>query len=160
MTIKKQFEEIHSFLETNKAKKVSTIFDELVALMSAKSGGSDIGKTFLKDSEGNTYAVYCYYHKKWELTNTAAYGVKINTATGLNTMCKEGVSSWSKQQRLYKKRNEELLQLVAKGELSAEDLPNMMAEAEELRKGIEVRSDEHGFENVEEAAQFLESTAS
>ena len=160
MTIKKQFEEIHSFLETNKAKKVNTIFGELVALMSAKSGGSDIGKTFLKDSEGNTYAVYCYYHKKWELTNTAAYGVKINTATGLNTMCKEGVSSWSKQQRLYKKRNEELLQLVAKGELSAEDLPNMMAEAEELRKGIEVRSDEHGFENVEEATQFLESTAS
>lgn len=160
MTIKKQFEEIHAFLETNKANKVSTIFGELVALMSAKSGGSDIGKTFLKDSEGNTYAVYCYYHKKWELTNTAVYGVKINTATGLNTMCKEGVSSWSKQQRLYKKRNEELLQLVAKGELSAEDLPNMMAEAEELRKGIEVRSDEHGFENVEEVTKFLESTAS
>jgi hypothetical protein len=130
--------------------------------MSANQGGSDRGKgkTFLKDSEGNTYAVYCYYHKKWELINTAAYGTKTNTATGLNTMCKEGVSSWSKQQRLYKKRNEELLQLVAKGELSAEDLPNLMAEAEELRKGIELRGDEHGFENVEEVTKFLESTAS
>lgn len=155
MAIKKQFEEIYAFLEANKTKKVSSIFNDLLELMSAKSGGSDIGKTFLKDSEGNTYAVYCYYHKKWELTNVADYGVKVNTATGLNTMCKEGVSSWSKQQRIYKKRNEELLQLVAKGELSAEELPKLMADAEELRKAIEVRSDEHGFENVEEVTKFL-----
>jgi hypothetical protein len=160
MTTKKQFEEICAFLTINKAKKVNTIFEELVALMSVKQGGSDRGKTFLKDSEGNTYAVYCYYHKKWELINTAAYGTKTSAATGLNTMCKEGVSSWSKQQRLYKKRNEELLQLVAKGELSAEDLPNLMAEAEELRKGVELRGDEHGFENVEEVTKFLESTVS
>ena len=49
MTIKKQFEEIYAFLEANKNKKVATIFDDVVALMSSKSGGSDIGKTFIKD---------------------------------------------------------------------------------------------------------------
>lgn len=149
MTIKKQYEEIYAFLEANKNKKVSTIFDDVVALMQSKSGGSDIGKTFLKDAEGNVTHVYCYYHKKWESVLTAEYGIKANTATGLNTMCKEGVSSWSKQQRTYKKRNEELLMLVSKGELSVEDLSAQMELAEADRKAIEVRNDEHGFDSVE-----------
>lgn len=149
MTIKKQYEEIYAFLEANKNKKVSTIFDDVVALMQSKSGGSDIGKTFLKDAEGNVTHVYCYYHKKWEDVKVAEYGVKQNTATGLNTMCKEGVSSWSKQQRTYKKRNEELLTLISKGELSAEELPAQMELAEADRKAIEVRNDEHGFDSVE-----------
>lgn len=149
MTIKKQYEETYAFLEANKSKKVSTIFDDVVALMQSKSGGSDIGKTFLKDAEGNVTHVYCYYHKKWEDVTIAEYGIKQNTATGLNTMCKEGVSSWSKQQRTYKKRNEELLMLVSKGELSVEDLSAQMELAEADRKAIEVRNDEHGFDSVE-----------
>lgn len=153
MTIKKQFEEVYAFLEANKNKKVSTVFDDLVALMSSKSGGSDIGKTFLKDDEGNVIAVYCYYHKKWELTSVAEYGIKTNTATGLNTMCKEGVSSWSKQQRIYKKTNEDLLKQVASGELSPEDLQVKMEEAEAERKAIEVRSDEHGYDTVDQIPQ-------
>lgn len=153
MTIKKQYEEIYAFLEANKNKKVSTIFDDVVALMQSKSGGSDIGKTFLKDAEGNVTHVYCYYHKRWEAINIAEYGIKQNTATGLNTMCKEGVSSWSKQQRTYKKRTEELLSLVAEGELSAEELPALIEQAEAERKAIEVRNDEHGFNNVEDIAQ-------
>ena len=76
MTIKKQFEEVYAFLEANKNKKVATIFDDVVALMSSKSGGSDIGKTFIKDDEGNVIGVYCYYHKKWEAVSVAEYGVK------------------------------------------------------------------------------------
>lgn len=156
MTIKKQFEEVYAFLEANKSKKVSTVFDDLVALMSSKSGGSDIGKTFLKDAEGNVIAVYCYYHKKWESVKVAEYGIKTNTATGLNTMCKEGVSSWSKQQRAYKKTNEDLLKQVAAGELSPEDLQSKMDEAETIRKQIEVRNDEHGFDTAEE---FLSTQA-
>lgn len=157
MTIKKQFEELYALLEANKSKKVSTIMPEIIALMSSKSGGSDIGKTFLKDDNGEVYAVFCYYHKKWELTSVAEYGTKTNTATGLNTMCKEGVSSWSKQQRAYKKRNEDLLQLIAIGELSSEDLPALLEQAELARKAIEVRNDEHGFDTVEQLTAFMES---
>lgn len=157
MTIKKQYEELYAFLEANKNKKVSSIMADVIAMMSSKSGGSDIGKTFLKDEEGNVIAVYCYYHKKWEATSVADYGTKANTATGLNTMCKEGVSSWSKQQRTYKKANEQLLQQVAAGELSAEDLPAKMAELETDRKAIEVRSDEHGFDTAEEFTAWYEA---
>lgn len=150
MTIKKQYEEIYAFLEANKNKKIATVFDDVIALMSSKQGGSDIGKTFLKDAEGNVTHVYCYYHKKWESVSVAEYGVKTNTATGLNTMCKEGVSSWSKQQRIYKKTNEALLKQVASGELSPEDLQAQMDIAEQERKTIEVRNDEHGFDTVED----------
>lgn len=150
MTIKKQYEEIFNFLQANKNKKIATVFDDVIALMSSKQGGSDIGKTFLKDAEGNVTHVYCYYHKKWESVTVAEYGVKTNTATGLNTMCKEGVSSWSKQQRIYKKTNEALLKQVASGELSPEDLQAQMDIAEQERKTIEVRNDEHGFDTVED----------
>lgn len=150
MTIKKQYEEIFNFLQANKNKKIATVFDDVIALMSSKQGGSDIGKTFLKDAEGNVTHVYCYYHKKWESVSVAEYGVKTNTATGLNTMCKEGVSSWSKQQRIYKKTNEALLKQVASGELSPEDLQAQMDIAEQERKTIEVRNDEHGFDTVED----------
>lgn len=150
--VKKQFEELYAILtaDENKNRKVSTLLPQLLPLMLAKSGGSDIGKTFMKDAEGNTYAVYCYYHKKWELTNTAEYGTKANTATGLNTMCKEGANQWSRQQRAFKKAQQELLTLVAGGQMSVEDMQAELARAEEARKLIEPRSDEHGFDNADE----------
>lgn len=159
MTIKKGFEEVHAFLEANKSKKVSTILADLVALMSAKSaGGSDIGKTFLKTAEGTTYAVYCYYHKRWELTSVAEFGAKANTATGLNTMCKEGVSMWSKQQRAFKKSKDSLLMSMAEGILVGVDLNESLSQLEEIRKQIEVRDDEHGYDTAEEAKLAYEST--
>lgn len=157
MNIKKQYESIYAFLEANQTKKVSTVLPTLIEMMESKGGGSDIGKTFLKDDEGNVIAVYCYYHKKWELIAKVEYGIKANTATGLNTMCKEGVSSWSKQQRTYKKHNDELLMQVAKGELSAEELQPLMQQADEVRKGVEVRSDEHGYNTMEELLANINS---
>lgn len=145
MAIKKQFEEIHALLEANKNKQVKTIMADLLALMQSKSSGSDLNRTFIKDDEGNVTYVYCYYHKKWESVKIAEYGVKANTATGLNTMCKEGVSSWTKQQRAFKKAQAELLKQVAEQALSPEELPALMEELEANRKVIEVRDDEHGY---------------
>lgn len=152
MNVKKQFAEIYKLLEENKNRKVSSILPELAALMSTKTaGGSDIGRTYLKDEAGNTYAVYCYYHKKWELVSQAEYGAKANTATSLNTMCKEGVSAWTKQQRIYKKGREELLMQLASQDILKDEFDSALAVLEEERKAIEVRCDEHGFETAEEA---------
>lgn len=160
-TIKKQYTEIFELLQANQNRKVSTLMPELVALMQAKSGGSDIGKTFLKDEEGNTYAVFCYYHKRWELVgdNAIAYGAKANTATGLNTMCKEGVSNWSKQQRLYKKAKDALLEQVADQTITADELPAKLNELEEERKAIVAHSLEAEFtyETAEELQASLDS---
>lgn len=158
MNVKKQFAEIYKLLEENSNRKVSTILPQLAALMSTKTaGGSDIGRTYLKDGD-RTYAVYCYYHKKWELTDVAEYGSKLNTATGFNTMCKEGVSAWTKQQRAFKKQREALLMQLLANEIEKDEFDSALAIAEEERKAIEVRCDEHGYETAEEAKVAYEAS--
>lgn len=151
--VKKVFVEIANLLEENSNKKVSTILPQLMALMTAKNGGgSDIGKTFLKDENGEVFAIYCYYHKKWELISECEYGSKKGTATNLNTMCKEGVSNWTKQQRLAKKGKDELLTKVLDGEILQENLASAMEELEESTKVIVPREDRHGYDTAEEVS--------
>ena len=104
-TIKKDFVALIAFLEENKNKKVSTILEEAKLMCTKKTND----KTFETDSEGNVTKVFCYYHKQWEDVSECEYGPKKNTASGLNTMCKVGVSNWTKQQRLAKKAKEALL---------------------------------------------------
>ena len=131
-TIKKDFVALIEFLEENKTKKVSTILEELKSMCSKKTND----KTFILDSEGNVKSVYCYYHKEWEDVDAYTYGPKKNTASGLNTMCKEGVSNWTKQQRVAKQQKEELLTKLGTGEITVEQLPEEQERIEELRKVI------------------------
>lgn len=155
MQVKKQFEEIYAILEANQNRKVSTILGELTELMSKKSAGGVDGKTFLKDDDGNVIAVFCYYHKKWEPIANVEYGKKTNTATGLNTMCKEGVSQWGKQQRAKKKQEDELLAKVVEGTLAATDIPKEQARLAEEAKEIVDRADGIGFDTIEELEEYL-----
>ena len=80
--------------------------------------------------------VFCYYHKCWEDIATYTYGPKKSTASGLNTMCKEGVSNWTKQQRVAKQERSELLTKLGSGEVSIEGLPTVEAEIEAKRTSI------------------------
>lgn len=150
-TVKKQFEEIYTVLEENKNKKVSTILPQLIELMSKKNNASGQANTFIKDDEGNVVAIYCYYHKKWELISECEYGSKKGTATGYNTMCKEGVSKWTKAQRVKKAAEAELLTKVSSGELAVEDIAVEQARILETSKEIIEREDGHGFDSAEEA---------
>ena len=131
MNIKKQYEAIYALLEENKAKKVSTILPQLAELMTAKVNQ----QTFKKDEEGNVTHVYCYYHKEWEDVTEIAYGAKKGTATGLNTMCKQGVSMWSKQQRAKKKAESELTDKLISGELTPD-------EAKVIKEEIDLKAKE------------------
>lgn len=146
--VKKQFEELYALLEANQGKKVSTIMPQLVELMSKKGGGMADGRNFLKNDEGQVTHVYCYYHKKWEDVTIAEYGAKKSTATGLNTMCKEGVSAWTKQQRRLKQADADLLNQVAEGLITVAEIPNMQLKIKEASQVIEPRSDEHGFDEL------------
>jgi hypothetical protein len=130
--IKKDFVDLIAFLEENKTKKVSTILDELKVMCSKKTND----KTFKVDDAGFVTQVFCYYHKVWEDVDTIEYGPKKNTASGLNTMCKEGVSNWTKQQRVAKKSREELLTKLGSGELTIEELPGAEALIEAERTKI------------------------
>ena len=101
---------------------------ELIELMAkAKNSGSETGRNFVKDQDGNVVAVFCYYHKRWELVEHVPYGSKAsNQATGLNTMCKQGVSNWTKQNRRYQDAKNKLLDQVLAGELDREAMAQEM----------------------------------
>lgn len=122
MTIKKQFEDIYAMLEENKNKKVSTILEDLTKLMTTKTQ-----KTFRTNEEGEL-EVYCYYHKEWENTTQVSYGKKSSTATGLNTMCKEGVSHWTKAQRVKRQSESALKDQLLAGELTVEECNKALIE--------------------------------
>ena len=112
MAIKKDFQALVDFLETNQNKKVATIIEQIREMCSQQNT-----VTFKKDADGNVTEVFCYYHKRWESLATHEYGKKAsNKATGLNTMCKVGLNQWTKQQTAAKKAREQLLARVAAGE--------------------------------------------
>ena len=128
-TIKKDYQELVTFLETNKNKKVETILEMVREMCSSKNE-----TTFRKDDEGNVTHVFCYYHKVWEDVSEVEYGKKAsNKSTGLNTMCKVGLNAWSKQQRVAQKEKNELLTKMAKGEVTQEEF-NLELDAIEVRR--------------------------
>ena len=131
-TIKKDYQAIVAFLEENKTKKVSTILEELKGMCTKKTND----KTFILDSEGNVVSVFCYYHKCWEDVSIYAYGPKKSTASGLNTMCKEGVSKWTKQQRVAKQEGAALLTKLGSGEMVVSELDEAQAAIEATRIAI------------------------
>src|SRR5574343_556251 len=111
MSIKKVYEEVVALLEANKDHKVKSIMDQVYQLCEAKKSDT----THLCDKDGNVVAIFCYYHKQWELVNETPYGSKANSATKLNTMCKVGTSKWTKAQRDASKAKEQLLLDVQSG---------------------------------------------
>lgn len=138
MNIKKAYVEIIALLEANSKKKVSTILEEAKLLCESKNaGGSELGSTFVKNDEGETIAIFCYYFKAWMSPSEVEFGHKANTASGYNTMCKEGVRNWTKQQRVAKTDKEKLLQLIADEELAVEDLAGELLTVETNRKLIQ-----------------------
>jgi hypothetical protein len=148
--IKKQFTEVYEFLTQNQDKKVKEVLPMLVQFMSSKNQE----RSWLADDDGNIIAIHCYYHKRWELVNYVEYGRKASTATGLNTMCKEGTRQWTKKQSEAKKAKEILLAKVATGQINTEQLTAELQKIEEKRAEIiplPKELDKYSFETKEEA---------
>lgn len=156
--IKKQFAEVYEFLTQNQDKKVKDILPMLTQFMSSKNQE----RTYLADDEDNVIVIYCYYHKKWELVNFIEYGKKASTATGLNTMCKEGVRQWTKQQSEAKKQKEILLAKIAAGQINTEKLNEALQQIEAERNKIEPlpkELDKYNFETKDEALEAFKKLA-
>jgi hypothetical protein len=147
-TIKKGFQEVYSILIANKDKKVSTIIEELTVIMESQQRD----KNHFEDDDG--LHVFCYYHKQWELTSQVEYGRKVNTATGLNSMCKVGTNQWTKQQREFKKFRSELLDLVSTGELAVSDIDAKTEELEVQKDRIITLYDHHHTEALLDPRQL------
>lgn len=157
-TVKKAYQEIVAVLEANKDKKVSQVFDQVVALASAKTARAAGGTTFIKDKAGKTVAILDYYFKRWmPLVGDKAveFGAKANTSTGFNSMSKAGVSEWTKRERVAKTANVDLLGKVAKGEIKPSDIPAEQAKIEQARKAI-MKTDQ-GFATMDELVKYLKA---
>ena len=137
IAVKKVYAELFKFLTDNKNKKVSTILAEASVMMSKQTNA--VAETTRYDADGNLTHVYCYYHKEWECIVECEYGKKANTKSGLNTMCKLGVSNWTKQQRAKKKSESELLTKLVAKEITADDLEGLQAEILAASKVIVAR---------------------
>jgi len=136
MTIKKAFIGIHALLLASPEKKVKTIMPELVEIMSAKGAGG--GATAIHRNEaGDVVGIMDYYFKVWLPVSHVEFGAKANSASGLNTMCKLGVSLWTKQQRDFKKGKETLLDEVAAGNVLPTEIQQHLDSLEEARGFIE-----------------------
>lgn len=157
--IKKDFAELVALLKANSNAKVKSIIamPEFQAIVSKKSLGGSEGSTLYKNESGKVVAVFCYYHKRWERVDQVAYGSKANTASGLNTMCKVGVSNWTKQQRALKQGKATLLTNVANGSVAVGDIEASMQELEALCKTIVPNDEVASFATIAELEADLQA---
>lgn len=156
MTIKKAYQPIMDLLNANPDKKVSKILEAAIALCSAKTSRASGVSSFIADASGATVAIFDYYFKRWMPLvgeNAVEFGAKKNTTTGFNPMSKEGVSNWTKQQRVAKTAQTELLTRVAAGEVAPTDIGDVQATIEAERKAI--AETESGFATKEEVIAYL-----
>jgi len=131
--IKAQYKAINALLEANKGKSLTVkLMAELTVLMSSKV----VSKSHISDDNGNVVAVFCYYHKKWELVEHIEYGSKASTKSGLNTMCKVGVNQWTKQQKEFKSEQTQILADIVNGDLSSENAKVLLEEANEYKTRV------------------------
>jgi hypothetical protein len=135
MTIKKAFLPINALLLANADKKVKTIMDDLVEIMSAKGAGGGAA-TIHRNEAGDVVGILDWYFKVWLPVDFVEFGAKANSASGLNTFCKLGVSLWTKQQRDFKKGKEDLLDEVAAGNVQPTEIQAHLDALEEARAFI------------------------
>lgn len=141
MSIKKSYIEIVEFLEANQGKKVSSIMAEVLSMAESKKQST----TFLLDKSGNVVAIYCYYHKQWEILADVVYGSKVNSSTGYNTMCKIGVSKWTKKQVTAKSDKSDLLDGISVGDIDPTNIKSLMADIETTRLTMDITNMPIGY---------------
>lgn len=156
--IKKAYTAIVAVLQENLSATVEEVLPQILELAAAKTGsGGGKATTFHKDEDGNVVGIKCYYHNLWMDPRVVEFGAKASSPTGFNSMCKDGVSKWTKQQREAKKAESELLEKVAAGDVAVEDIAAEQAAIKDAREAVIPREDGYGFETLEE---LLEDSAS
>ena len=152
-TIKKAFQPIMTILAAGVAAGTVSqeVHDECLALTAAKVGsGGGKATTFHKNEDGVVVAVKCYFHKLWMDPRVADFGAKASSATGLNSMCKDGVSKWTKAKSDAKKAEANILTRLTAGELDASEIEAEQARIAEEAAVITPREDDYGFASLEE----------
>lgn len=148
--VKKAYVELVNFLEDNKGSKVNTILPEVIKMCQAKSAGG-IATASHRDENGEVDAIRCAYFGLWFPTSHVDFGRKEGSATGFNSMCKEGANNFSRKQREHRLAKEKLLNNVQHGEIAPEDIGAELEKLEEQRKEtIPFSVPGMGWENLED----------
>ena len=163
-TIKKAYQAIllalTTAMEADENATIASIINEVTDLAAAKTGsGGGKATAFHRDEAGEVVAIKCYYHKLWMDPRVVEFGKKATSPTGMNNMCKDGVSKWTKQQRDIKQQEAELLGRVTKGDLAVEDIEGEQERIQADAKVITPREDEYGFETLEDCIADSEARA-
>lgn len=157
MNVKKAYVELVEFLEQNSDKKVKSILDEVKEMCAARSAGG-VATASHKDEQGNVVAIRCGYFEKWFPVSHVEFGKKEGSATGYNSMCKEGANAFSKGQRDFRAAKEALLERVAAGEVQPSDIAKELEALEAARLTRPAFSIEGmGWDDLEEC--LAQSTA-
>lgn len=156
--VKKPVLPLMTLLVANQEATVASLMPDLMALAvkNAKGESSPRVATSITNNAGECVAILDYYFKRWmPLVGDEAvvFGKKANSHTGYSTMCKEGTSLWTKQQRLAKQAISDLLVKLESGELAAEDISEAKQEIESTRVSIE--ETDLGFVTKDEVVTYL-----
>ncbi len=150
MPVKKAYTELLAFLNANADKKIKTVLGDIETMCSAKSAGG-VATTVHRNEAGEIVLVRCSYHKLWMPISHVEFGAKAGSASGLNPMCKTGVSNWTKAQRDARKAKEGILTAVTTGEMQANEVSKALETIEATRLAVIPRIDGIGWETTEEA---------
>lgn len=152
MAIKKVFQPLMTLLAANMGATVESIYAEAEKLVSAKVGGGGGKATnFHRLEDGTIAAVFDYAFKKWVDPRLVEFGPKAGTPTGLNTMCKAGVSAWTKAQTEFKKGKDAVVAELLANKITSEEAQAQIAALEEARNATpELPADIQGFDTLED----------
>lgn len=152
-TVKKQFKPLYDLLNTNRDKTVEEVLPSILELV-AKAQGSRDSSVFHRNADGEVVAIKCYYHKLWMDPRIVDWGLKANTNTGYNNMCKDGVSKWTRRNNQLKALDASILDKVSSGEIEINKIEEVRTKLQAELNVIEPREDGYGFETLQECIEY------
>ena len=118
------------------------------------TGYGKVEKDSFDAKTGELVAVMCGVHKKYEViedgTGAAIFSARTGSTTGLNSVCKEGASAYTKATRELKNAKEKIKQDVFDEAISLPDGKRAIADLEAAP--IAGRVDGMGWNTIEEVA--------
>lgn len=151
--IKKGLIELVKLVEARKGKIIDDKFIEDFRYYCVSKKKSSV---ILLDND-NIVGKFCWYHKKWELFKDNEFGIKSGDPSGFNSMCKSGVSSWTRSQLAIKKLDAEALKKVKSGKLKINDIEKFVNNETEKLKVIEYPDKYKGYDDKVKALKEVKN---
>lgn len=146
----KNYTDLATLLSENSKARISTYAEQILLL--AKPITRNAKTSMRKD--GEVVAIFCYYHKQWELLSEVDYGKKASSNTGCNTMCKAGVNAWTRQNNTIKQIGSTILSLLENDKINVNEISTTKTRLEAEARIIDISTKPIGY-NDSEIAEIL-----